>query len=63
MSYRDADRLNDILDAISAIRSHLKRGGLNDGMVFDAVRIRLLEIGEAVKGLPADPVATEPAIP
>lgn len=63
MSYRDADGITDILDAVSAIRSHVLRGGLDDGMVFDAVRIRLLEIGEAVKGLPADLLATEPAIP
>lgn len=34
-----------------------------DGLVFDAVRIRLLEIGEAVKALPADLLATQPAIP
>ena len=38
--------------AIDAIRSHLQRGDLSDGLVFDAVRIRLLEIGEAVKALP-----------
>ena len=31
--------------------------------MFDAVRIRLLEIGEAVKALPADLLATQPAIP
>lgn len=35
-----------------AIGSHMKRGTLSDGLVFDAVRIRLLEIGEAVKALP-----------
>jgi hypothetical protein len=29
--------------------SHPQRGGLAGGLVFDAVRIRLLEIGEAVK--------------
>ena len=31
--------------------------------MFDAVRIRLLEIGEAVKALPADLLSTEPSIP
>jgi uncharacterized protein with HEPN domain len=31
--------------------------------VFDAVRIRLLEIGEAVKALPQELLATEPGIP
>ena len=60
----DSDqRLLDILAAIEAIRSHLARGDLSDGMVFDAVRIRLLEIGEAVKALPAELLATEPSIP
>lgn len=47
MTYRDAQRLADIQAAIDAIHSHLQRGDLTDGLVFDAVRIRLLEIGEA----------------
>jgi uncharacterized protein with HEPN domain len=63
VSYRDRQRLADIQAAIDAIRSHLQRGTLADGLVFDAVRIRLLEIGEAVKALPADLLATQPAIP
>lgn len=63
MSYRDADRLADIQSSIAAIRSHLERGTLADGMVFDAVRMRLLEIGEAVKAISADLLATQPGIP
>lgn len=63
MTYRDRQRLSDIQAAIDAIRSHLQRGTLSDGLVFDAVRIRLLEIGEAVKVLPGDLLATQPAIP
>lgn len=63
MTYRDRQRLTDILAAIEAIRSHLERGDLSDGLVFDAVRIRLLEIGEAVKALPTDLLNSEPAIP
>ena len=63
MSYRERQRLADIQAAIDAIRSHLKRGDLSDGLVFDAVRIRLLEIGEAVKALPDDLLATQPSIP
>jgi uncharacterized protein with HEPN domain len=51
------------LAAIDAIRSHLQRGDLSDGLVFDAVRIRLLESGEAVKALPEDVLATQPSIP
>lgn len=63
MTYRDADRLADIEAAIAAIRSHLERGTLADGMVFDAVRMRLLEIGEAVKATSGDLLATQPGIP
>jgi uncharacterized protein with HEPN domain len=63
MSYREHQRLADIQAAIDAIRSHLQRGDLSDGLIFDAVRIRLLEIGEAVKGLPDDLLATQPSIP
>jgi uncharacterized protein with HEPN domain len=55
--------LADIQAAIDAIRSHLQRGDLSDGLVFDAVRIRLLEIGEAVKALPAEMLSSQPGIP
>jgi uncharacterized protein with HEPN domain len=54
VTYRERQRLADIQVAIDAIRSHLRRGDLSDGLVSDAVRIRLLEIGEAVKALPAE---------
>jgi uncharacterized protein with HEPN domain len=63
MTYRERQRLADIQAAIDAIRSHLQRGDLSDGLIFDAVRIRLLEIGEAVKALPDDLLATQPSIP
>lgn len=63
MIYRDADRLADIQASIAAIRSHLNRGTLADGLVFDAVRMRLLEIGEAVKAISGDLLATQPGIP
>ena len=63
MTYRDRQRLADIQAAIDAIRSHLQRGDLSDGLVFDAVRIRLLEIGEAVKTLPPELLGTQPGIP
>jgi len=63
VTYRERQRLADIEAAIAAIRSHLGRGGLSDGLVFDAVRIRLLEIGEAVKALPDDLLNTQPSIP
>jgi uncharacterized protein with HEPN domain len=63
VTYRDQQRLADIQAAIDAIRSHLQRGDLSDGLVFDAVRIRLLEIGEAVKALPDELLDTQPGIP
>jgi uncharacterized protein with HEPN domain len=58
----DDERLADIVDAISAIRSHLTRGDLADGLVFDAVRLRLIEIGEAVKLLDPKLIASEPDV-
>lgn len=60
---RGCQRLADIAGAIAAIDSHLLRGGLSDGLVFDAVRIRLVEIGEAVKALPTVWLESESAIP
>ena len=63
MTSNDRQRLADIQAAIDAIRSHLQRGALSDGLVFDAIRIRLREIGEAVKTLPSSLLETQPAIP
>jgi uncharacterized protein with HEPN domain len=40
----DAQRLDDVLAAAAAITSHLERGTLSDGLIFDAVRVRLIEI-------------------
>ncbi len=62
MSRRDDQRLADILAAAAAIADHLTRGDLDDGLVFDAVRVRLIEIGEAVKAIDPDLLALEPAI-
>jgi uncharacterized protein with HEPN domain len=63
VSRHDAQRLADVTAAIEAVRAHLRRGDLVDGLVFDAVRVRLIEIGEAVKGIDAGLLATEPDIP
>jgi uncharacterized protein with HEPN domain len=63
VTYRDRQRLADIQAAIDAIRSHLRRGDLSDGLVVDAARIRLPEIGEAVKALPAELPGTQPGVP
>lgn len=54
MSRIDRDRLLDILAAMAAIQQHVLRGPLDDGLIFDAVRVRLVEIGEAVKDLDAE---------
>lgn len=63
MSRRDGERLQDILDAIAAIDSHLTRGDLSDGLILDAVRVRLIEIGEAVKAVSTELLDTEPSHP
>ncbi len=63
MTSRDEQRLVDIQSAIAAIAAHRQRGDLTDGLVFDAVRIRLVEIGEAVKALPHGLTALEPSVP
>lgn len=59
---RDRQRLEDFIAAIDAIHSHFERGDLSDRLVFDAVRVRLLEIGEAVNALPAELLASEAAL-
>lgn len=63
MSRGDRDRLDDIAAACAAITSHLDLGTLDDGVIFDAVRMRLVEIGEAAKTISPDLLATEPNIP
>lgn len=63
MSRQDKSRLDDIVEAIAAIRAHLVRGGLSDGLVYDAVRVRLIEIGEAVKGIRPDLLEDAPDVP
>lgn len=57
------DRLNDILTACEAIASYLERDAIDDDVRFDAIRVRLIEIGEAVKEVPAELRETEPGIP
>jgi uncharacterized protein with HEPN domain len=59
----DAQRLDDIRASIAAIDHHLERGELSDGLIFDAVRVRLIEVGEAVKAVSTNLLASEPAVP
>lgn len=63
MTRGDRQRLDDVEAACLAIHAHLERGGLDDGLVFDAVRIRLVEIGEAVKLISPERLAAEADIP
>jgi uncharacterized protein with HEPN domain len=59
----DSDRLADILGAIDAISVYTTPNGLRPGVTFDAVRMRLVEIGEAVGGITTDLLEQEPDIP
>jgi uncharacterized protein with HEPN domain len=61
LSRRDDARLRDIVEALDAIRDHPTRGDLHDGLVYDAVRVRLIEIGEAVKSIDPTVLAGIPA--
>jgi uncharacterized protein with HEPN domain len=63
MSRDDASRLNDILIAAETIDGYLRRGDISDGLIFDAVRMRLVEIGEAVKDLSPELTSQAPQIP
>jgi uncharacterized protein with HEPN domain len=63
VSRSDADVLDDISIAITSIHAHLQHGPISVDIVRDAVAMRLLEIGEAVKALPSDLTASEPDIP
>ena len=62
MTRHDASRLADV-EAIEAIRDHLTKGDLTDGLVYDAVRVRLIEIGEAVKAISPELLEAQPAVP
>ena len=64
MSLRDDDRrLADVEAAITAIERHLKRGSVDDELIFDACRARLIEIGEAVKAIDSELLARVPDVP
>jgi len=63
VSRRDQEWPLDIVDALAAISDHMRRGTLDDGLVFDAVRLRLIETGEAVKRISPEMLDNEPEIP
>jgi len=58
VSRPEQERLLDILAACEAIASHLERESLDND-----VRVRLIEIGEAVKDLSPETRTLEPGIP
>ena len=57
------ERLADIQAASESIASYLEREGSDDDLVFDAIRVRLIEIGEAVKDIDPKLLEGEPSIP
>ena len=63
MSRPDRARLGDIRAACEAITNYVAREGTDDDLVFEAIRVRLIEIGEAVKDIDPKLLATEPRIP
>jgi uncharacterized protein with HEPN domain len=63
VSRSEADLLDDIAAAIASISSHLQHGPISVEIVMDAVAMRLLEVGEAVKAISPELTATEPDIP
>ncbi|AMM18861.1 hypothetical protein AX769_00285 [Frondihabitans sp. PAMC 28766] len=63
MSRPEAERLLDIVAACQAIREYVALEDADERIVFDAIRMRLIEIGEAVKDLDPGMRAREPGIP
>lgn len=63
MSRSDEARLADIDAACQVIAGYVRRDDAGDQIVFDAIRIRLVEIGEAVKDLDVATRASVPEIP
>lgn len=63
MSRSDGQRLLDILVAIEAIDGHMAKGELENGLVFDAVRMRIIEIGESARALGNPTKSRAPQVP
>lgn len=62
MSLSAQDRIRDVRAAVATIREY-DAAGRQAPMVFDAVRMRLIEIGEAVNGIPRELMDAEPTTP
>ncbi len=63
MSRPARERLGDIQAACAAIADYIAREGADDDIVFDAIRVRLIEIGEAVKDIDPKLLENESTIP
>jgi len=59
---RDQEWLSDIESALDAIDEYLTGGDLRQGVVYDACRARLMEIGEAVKHIDPQLLAMQPTV-
>lgn len=62
MTRSKSNRLKDMAGAVESIRSYMSRGSLSDPMALDAVLMKLILLGEAVKSLPAGMLTSEPSI-
>ena len=63
MIRRAPQRLLDIQSACDAIQTYLAADpAVDEGMTFDAIRMNILVIGEAVKNIPAEVLALEPGV-
>ena len=62
MSRTPQSRIRDIREAVATIKQ-FEQAGRDNPMVIDAVRMRLLEIGEAASGIPRDLRELEPTVP
>ncbi|WP_144761865.1 DUF86 domain-containing protein [Curtobacterium sp. 9128] len=58
-----SERLDDVIRACGVIDRYVSEPGLPEDLVYDAVRMRLVEIGEAVRMLPVSVTSAEPGIP
>lgn len=63
MSRDVGDRLDDVIRACGVIGRYVEDRSLPEDLVYDAVRMRLIEIGEAVRMLPSAVTSSEPGIP
>lgn len=63
MNREVGDRLDDVIRACGVIARYVSEPDLPEDLVYDAVRMRLVEIGEAVRMLPSAVTRAEPDIP